>query len=347
MATYALPPITPAPGTLQTIDSPWQGQGVDVWRALVRNLSPYPLMIGVSTSTYWLAPYEQDFYEFPAGVYSFSIIPQEAIVTTAGGSQVGTILVVAFDQSSNYDGVFPSPLSSPDLQQTFALLGSGTYNFGDPNPTGTQGQPFDAIVAYVELLSLEQGGDAPPFSSPAMFLLTSTTPVVNAAAQDCKGSFAAGANLILACSGPGPVWNLSGIVADSGECSYNYSVYGVTIGDPIGLLGPPQGATGPANPGIATEPYFWQPTLIGSVGTQLAIEGSYTGPGHLTISVCDGQYPFFSTTTFVLIDDPTNSEDNTVNFSFQRPAHEAWVLLATSDPTPGTTFWQMNVRVLP
>jgi hypothetical protein len=41
MATSSLPPIVPTPDQITFVDSPWQGQGLDVWKALVRNLTPY------------------------------------------------------------------------------------------------------------------------------------------------------------------------------------------------------------------------------------------------------------------------------------------------------------------
>lgn len=113
MATKSLAPFYPNPPTEATIPvvSPFMGQGRNKWKALVRNLSPYALILGIAVDTSWLGPFEEDYLEFPAGVQTFTIYPQ--ILPTSGTGQQGVILVTAFDQSSDYDGDFPISLSLP------------------------------------------------------------------------------------------------------------------------------------------------------------------------------------------------------------------------------------------
>jgi hypothetical protein len=121
MATKVLGPYNPDPTVTGKIgiktDCPFQGQGLNKWKALIRNVSPWPLIANAGVFTFWLGPYEQDYYEFPAGLQSFTLFPQ-AISLFAGFNVtvVGFVLVTAFDQSSAYDGAFPVALSPPAIE---------------------------------------------------------------------------------------------------------------------------------------------------------------------------------------------------------------------------------------
>lgn len=161
MSTKALGPFVIGQGGFNVgaffvIDNPWQGQARNKWKALVRNNTVYDLMISASDYTTWLGPDEQDYYEFPEGVQSFAMIP---VVTTPipGSIFEGDVKVTAFDQSSEYDGQFPTPLapqvvlyeSGPSQELgSFAVAATDTVS---------QTFPVDSFVHTIVVL-LDVGG---------------------------------------------------------------------------------------------------------------------------------------------------------------------------------------------
>jgi len=204
MATKILGPFTPDPSSNEplTIDCPFSGQGTNNWKALVRNISPYALVVIGGASQTWLAPYEQDYYEFPGAVSSFLLTPQS--LTASGGENggpAGTILITAFDQSSSYDGVYPSQISQPQLEQTFTSIASGTLTDSDPTATGPLPQEFDAVLVVATVTS-----GTPEFGSPCFVQLL----VKNSAGafEDAKGRFTPG-RMNFACAGGGDTWELN------------------------------------------------------------------------------------------------------------------------------------------
>jgi hypothetical protein len=113
------------------------------WKALIRNVSPYALVGSVGVFTVWLGPYEQDYWEFPSGVQSITLYPQN-LSLFAGFNViiVGFVLVTAFDQSSDYDGEFPVALTPPSVEIA--------------QPTG----PFNVSTQLKQTGAVIQGGES-------------------------------------------------------------------------------------------------------------------------------------------------------------------------------------------
>jgi hypothetical protein len=118
MATKVLGPFNPDPAISQKngilVANPFQGQGQNPWKALIRNVSPWPLFTIAGVYSYWIGPYEEDYYEFPGPLTSFTMIPVPQPLFPV--VVVGFVLVTAFDQSSKYDGTFPCAITPPSLQ---------------------------------------------------------------------------------------------------------------------------------------------------------------------------------------------------------------------------------------
>ena len=335
MATLTIPPINDLiPGQIQFVDSPWQGQGLDAWKALVRNLSPYALMVAVSTSTYWLGPFEQDYYEFPEGVYTFGIIPQ-IVGLSAPSSAPGAVLVTAFDQSSDYDGNFPVALSPPTLEQTFSLIGSGTIDQDTPGGLVAFGltQQFGALLALCSW-----GGLDGTESTPLFMTLYTPGSFISPITMDQKGRFTEGL-FNLSCAGAGDSVILQAVNGPA-MFSIEYEIFGVTIADVEQLVSPPTGVSYSGDGGITIEP-----VVRARQGSKIAISGNVSDTTDPTITLLESDDVWYEewvasgsadVTVATTIFDITGSG----SFAFVRPAHAAWALELSS----GT--WNITVAVI-
>ena len=215
MATQTLPPIIPDPTKSPfTVNNPWQGQGLNGWKILIRNLSPYALMAAVGVYNYWLGPYEEDYWDL--GTIQSFFFTTKTLSTTPGGSQLGSVLITAFDQSSDYNGNFPVALTPPTLEQTFSLIAEGDLTMEGTSYVGQQvsglmPQPFDAVIAMVQITS---DGEE-PFELPIMVQLfcldapfTGVGPPPGLYTMDAKGRFTLG-NAVLSTAAPLEYWELS------------------------------------------------------------------------------------------------------------------------------------------
>ena len=336
MATQTLAPINDlTPGQIIFVDSPWQGQGLDAWKALVRNLSPYALMIAVSTSTYWLGPFEQDYYEFPLGVYTFGIIPQ-LVGLTAPSATPGAVLVTAFDQSSSYDGNFPVALTPPTLEQTFTIIGSGTIDQDTPGTEVSYGltQQFGALLCIASWGGLDGVAEATPLFltmyTPGGFILPIT--------MDEKGRFTEGL-FNLACAGAGDSVILQ-VVNPPATFSLEYEIFGITIADVEQLISPTSGVSY-SGPGDITI----EPVVRGRQGSQIAISGSVSDFTVPTITLLESDDVWFEQwvaggTPDVTVSTTIFDVSGSGSFSFVRPAHAAWALQLS------TGTWDITVAVL-
>ena len=326
MATKTLPPITPDPANSPfIIDCPFQGQGQNEWKVLVRNLSPYAIQGAVGVYNYWLGPYEQDYWELNS-IQSFMLIPV-TLSTVPGGSQLGSILITAFDQSSDYDGNFPVALTPPTLEQTFSLIAEGELtldgtSYDGQQVSGLMPQPFDAVIAMVQITAND--GEEPS-ENPIMVQLlcldapfTGDGPPPGLYTMDAKGRFTFG-NAVLSTAAPLGYWELSVAsppefpLAKGTSMAYlmKYAIYGVTIAEADALMAVPPTA-GVSQVGLTTnQGAFLEPPLRSRRGNQLVIDYSYTKNLTLTLVRSDDMSLLFNSnhlavTTSVLVDDRSN-----------------------------------------
>lgn len=343
MATIALPAITPMPNTFQVVDSPWKGQGLNPWSALVWNLTPFAIAIAVSTSTYWIPPFTLDYYEFPDGVYSFGMVPTN-VGNGAVGTNVGYILVTAFDQSSSYDGAFPVALTQPALQQTFTVISSGQLTLpADRYTSGQLSQSFDALFL---VMSFEAGTDPVRPEDELYFVTLTAFDATGNSVNDSKGRFTSG-YLNLSCIGAGDQWSIAFDQFPFDANTVGYTLYGVTIADTTSLLYPPAGVSQQSGIGSGSTPPFSiiEPYVRSGKGSKLAITGWYEGPAQILYYGCDATGQVDANLERVLISDPTNSAFNVVQFSLVVPSQDAWIIFVEALGVDVVVQYDINVSV--
>ena len=362
MTTKILGPFAPNPdptvGPIE-VENPFQGQGTNDWKALVRNITPYALVVIAGASQSWLAPFEQDLYEFPGAINRFYLDVQ-TLGNVPGGnsSSAGSILVTAFDQSSSYDGTFPTSISQPQLQQTFSLLGEGTLDSTQLSISGVLAQSFDAVVCIAKV----DATLTPPTTgwSPSVFMrltVDATDGVTDFGGYtDSKGRFSPGrANFSV--PGGGTRWTFAVIGKPGTFTSHNitvpFQIYGVTIADATALLGPPDGLILFLDPtDDAVESRYVEFDPVGPLGTWITMQYTYDGndPGagvQVIVYTDDGTEPpaggSQQAISRIVLD---LSGTTSVASEVRIPAHKAWTMEVRQNGDTDLVHFFGNIALL-